>query len=372
MSARRQPDRDATAVRLDQREAGRIAIRAQRLDGDRPRDLLPLVRQLTFLQVDPTSAIAPSADLIAWSRLGSGYSPDALRSALEVERTMFEQKAQEDPRIAPFALIRPVSDLCLYLDAMSSGPPGERPREWLKANAAFRRDVLARLRDAGPLLSRDIADTSTVPWTSSGWTHDQNVTKMLEFLAARGEIATAGRIGRQRTWDLAERVYPADIDVVPEADAKTLRNQRRLRSLGIALPIVVGEAGLPAAVEGSELQWRVDPEALDQPFSGRTALLSPFDRLVHDRVRTRELFDFEYTLEMYKPAAARRWGYFALPILHQDRLVGKVDAIAERKAGILRVNAIHEDVPFNAAMSGDVRAELVELAGWLRLEVVGV
>src|SRR5215218_4735259 len=110
------------------------------------------------------------------------------------------------------------------------------------------------------------------------------------------------------------------------------------------VPTDVGEAGEPAVVEGVKGEWRVDPAALNDDFKGRTALLSPFDRLVHDRVRALELFDFEYTLEMYKPADKRRWGYFALPILHEDRLVGKVDAAADRKASVLRINAIHEDV----------------------------
>ena len=134
-------------------------------------------------------------------------------------------------------------------------------------------------------------------------------------------------------------------------------------------PIHVGEAGEPAVVEGLKGEWRVDPAYLGDGFDGRTALLSPFDRLVHDRVRAEELFDFEYTLEMYKPAAKRRWGYFALPILHDDRLVGKVDAAADRKAGVFRVNAIHEDVRFSAETARAVRAELDDLASWLGLEV---
>jgi uncharacterized protein YcaQ len=130
-------------------------------------------------------------------------------------------------------------------------------------------------------------------------------------------------------------------------------------------PVHVGDAGEPAVVEGVEGTWRVDPEALERPFAGRTALLSPFDRLIHDRARTTALFDFEYVLEMYKPAAKRRRGYFALPILHHDRLVGKLDAAADRKAGVLRVHAIHEDVPFTRAIAAGVDAEIDALAGWL-------
>src|SRR5208282_615992 len=114
------------------------------------------------------------------------------------------------------------------------------------------------------------------------------------------------------------------------------------------------DAGETAVVDGVRGMWRVDPAQLGQPFSGRAALLSPFDRLIHDRKRTTELFGFDYQLEMYKPAAKRRWGYFALPILYGDRLVGKLDAAADRKAGVLRVGAIHQDVPFDKTMSAAV------------------
>ena len=194
----------------------------------------------------------------------------------------------------------------------------------------------------------------------------------------RGEVAIAGRVGRERLWDLPERVYPADVEIPSVDEAERVKNERRLASLGIARAEGHGDAegadprrrGRRAAVvEGTKGEWRVDPATLDgEDFEGRTALLSPFDRLVHDRVRAEELFDFEYTLEMYKPAAKRRWGYFALPILHGDRLVGKLDATADRKAGVLRVNAIHEDVKFTRAITKGVQAELDDLASWLGLE----
>jgi uncharacterized protein YcaQ len=355
--------------RLTKAKARRIAVRAQLLDASRPTELLPVVQQLTLLQIDPTAAVAPSADLVAWSRLGSAYRPDHLRQALEQNRTLFEFDA----------LVRPMSDLGLYLAGAAERPSYERSRAWLRDNDRFRRDVLDLLGSSGPLSSRDIPDTAAVPWASTGWTNNRNVTQMLEFLIARGEVAIAGRVGRERLWDLSERVYPAGVAVPSIEEAERRKNERRLASLGIARwktrlapmePTDVGDAGEPAVVEGVKGEWRVDPAALEGNFEGRTALLSPFDRLVHDRVRALELFDFEYTLEMYKPAAKRRWGYYALPILHDDRLVGKVDAAADRKASVLRVHAIHEDVRLTRTMTKAVQAELEDLASWLGLAAV--
>ncbi|PWU45222.1 winged helix-turn-helix domain-containing protein [Micromonospora sp. S4605] len=349
-------------TRLTRVQARRIAVRAQLLDARRPADLLAVVRQLTFLQLDPTAAVAPSADLVAWGRLGAGYQPADLRRALERDRALFEHRA----------MVWPMSDLGLHLAEMAAWPQEARRREWLRANDAFRRYVLDLLRDSGPLLSRDVPDRSVVPWPSTGWTNNRNVTQMLEFLAARGEIAVADRVGRQRRWDLAERVYPAGTPVVPAPEARRIRAERLLRSLGVARPSLVGEAGDPVEVEGTSGTWRVDPAAVGEPFAGRTALLSPFDRLIHDRRRALELFDFDYRLEMYVPKAKRRWGYFALPVLHHDQLIGKVDATADRRASLLRVDAVHQDVRFTPAVAAAVRAELDALASWLGLAGVDV
>jgi uncharacterized protein YcaQ len=290
------------------------------------------------------------------------------------ERTLLELRA----------MIRPGEDLALYRAEMvewaeRGGLPGWRPsqRDWVRANDACRRDILDRLAAAGPLPSRELPDTCRVPWGSSGWTNNRNVTQLLEFMVRRGEVAVAGRQGRERLWDLASRVYPDD-PVVPLEEALRVRNERRLRALGIARsrgpecpvePMDVGEVGEPAVVEGVRGAWRVDPAWLGEPFSGRAALLSPFDRLIHDRKRTVELFGFDYQLEMYKPAGRRRWGYFALPILCGDRLVGKLDATADRRAGILRVDAIHQDMPFDNTMAAAVDTEIKGLAHWLELDL---
>ena len=354
--------------RLTKTEARRIAVRAQLLDAARPPDLVSLVEQLTLLQIDPTAAIAPSADLVAWSRLGSTFRPADLKRALEQDRTLFEWDAT----------VRPMSDLGLFLAGATDWPSYAKQREWLRDNDPFRRDILDRLASSGRLTSREIPDTSIVPWPSSGWTNNRNVTQMLEFLARRGEVAITGRVGRERVWDLAERVYPANVAIPGAEDASRARNARRLTALGIARaktratpvePVDVGEVGEVAIVEGVTGEWRVDPAFLGDGFEGRAALLSPFDRLIHDRVRTFALFDFEYTLEMYKPAASRRWGYYALPILYGDQLIGKLDAIADRKASVLRVSAIHEDVPFAPVMTAALRTEIDDLAAWLNVGV---
>jgi uncharacterized protein YcaQ len=364
-----------TVHELSRADARRIAVRAQLLDRARPTDLLDLVRHLTLLQIDPTAAIAPNADLVAWSRLGSSYSPADLDAALE-NRTLLELRA----------MIRPREDLALYRADMAAWESATRgdllgwrasQRDWVRANDACRLDILDRLTSSGPLPTRDLPDTCKVPWKSSGWTNHRNVSQLLEFMVRRGEVAIAGRSGGDRLWDLASRVYPDD-PVVPAAEALRIRNERRLRALGIARargpecpvePMDVGDAGEPAVVEGVKGTWRVDPSQLGQPFSGRAALLSPFDRLIHDRKRTVELFEFDYQLEMYKPAAKRRWGYFALPILCGDRLVGKLDAIADRTAGVLRINAIHQDVPFDKTTNAAVAREIKDLARWLELDL---
>jgi uncharacterized protein YcaQ len=359
-----------TAVHaLTQRDARRLAVRAQLLDARRPAGFLEVVRHLTALQLDPTSAIAPSAHLVLWSRLGSAYSSADLSAAFEAHTVV-------DLR----GMLRPSEDVALYSAEMAQWPgAGEvrnykkTQRDWVMANDACRCDIVRRLSASGPLTSREIPDTCVKPWASSGWNNNRNVVMMLDFMSQRGEVAVAGREGRDRLWDLAERVYP-DVESVPFDEAIRTRNEKRLRSLGIARarstetpvePTDVGEAGEPAVVDGVSGVWRVDPEQIGLPFEGRAALLSPFDRLIHDRTRMVDLFEFQYALEMYKPVDKRRWGYYALPILFEDRLVGKLDATFDRKAAELRVDRVHEDVPFTKSMARAIDHEIADLATWL-------
>lgn len=363
-----------TVHELTRERARRIAIRAQLLDRHRPTDLLDVVRHLTAIQYDQTAAVAPSADLVLWSRLGPAYTPADLVEAME-DRDLLELRG----------MIRPAEDIALFRADMADWPGRgelrdwqEYIRDWVYANRAGQHDIIVRLRSEGPLPAKELPDSCVVPWSSSGWTNDRNKIKLMDFMEARGDIAVAGRHGRERLWDLADRVYP-DVAVVPAEAAKRIRDERRLKALGIArastteypgAPAYVVDAGEPAVVDGVRGRWRVDPDQLDQPFDGRAALLSPLDRLVFDRKRMTELFEFDYQLEMYKPAAKRRWGYWAMPILYADRLVGKLDATADRAAGVVRVDAIHRDVRFTKAMAAAVDDEIDALAEWLKLHPV--
>ena len=361
---------------LTREQARRIAVRAQLLARERPHGLVETVRRLWLVQLEPTNAVAPTADLVLWSRLGSSYDPQDLRDALDEQR-LIELRGT----------VRAADDIGLFraeMDAWPGPPPlkdwQEDIAEWLDDNAACHHDVLDRLRADGPLPLSELPDTCVRPWRSSGWNNNRNVTMLVGLLVQRGEVAAVGGEGRDRRWDLAERVYP-DAPYPDLETAARVRDERRLASLGLARPraygmpgepLSVGQAGEPATVEGVRGVWRVDPAqltALDEPFEGRAALLSPFDRLLSDRKRMGEVFEFEYVLEMYKPAAQRRWGYYALPVLYGDRLVGKLDATADRAAGVLRVHALHEDADFSPAMTDAVDAEIEALAQWLGLDV---
>ncbi len=359
---------------LTTEQARRIAVRAQLLDANRPSGLIETVQRLGLLQNDPTAAVARNADLVLWTRLGSGYAPEELQAALD-RRALIELSL----------MIRPAEDLALHRAEMAARrDPAQLAgwqlgvHNWVMANDECRRDILQRLEREGPLVAGELPDTCVRPWRSTGWTNDRNVNQMLEVMTARGEVATAGRQGNERLWDLAERVYPDD-PVPPLVEARRMRSELRLAALGIARekttatpgePNDVGPVGVAVKVESVRGKWRVDQthlDRVDEPFEGRAALLSPLDHLVFDRKRMAELFDFDYILEMYKPVAKRRWGYWAMPILYGDELVGKLDATADRKAGVLRVNGIHPDTEFTPTMEAAITAEIADLADWLEL-----
>ncbi|HET8751775.1 MAG TPA: crosslink repair DNA glycosylase YcaQ family protein [Gaiellaceae bacterium] len=322
-------------------EARRIAVRAQGLDGG-AEGVLETVRRLGFLQLDPISSVAPPQHLVLWSRLGSF-------DAGELERLLWKERKLVEWR----AFVYPIEDLPILKAFMRSRdrPMDRRRREWVKEHASFRRYVLRELRERGPLLSREIEDAPGHRRESHRWWGARKMGLMLDVLAAHGEVAVVGRRGKQRVWDLAERWYP-ETETIPLAKARRMYEETRFRSLGVRL-----ERG----------RLVVHPEAEDGPVPPRTTFLSPFDRLVHDRNRALALWNFFYRLEMYVPAAKREYGYYVLPILHGDRLVGRIEPVFDRREKVLRVKGLWWE-PGETPV--DLREPLSSLAAFLGAEHV--
>jgi len=319
-------------------EARRIAVRSQLLDGS-ATDLLDVVQRLGFLQIDPISTVAPPQYLIPWSRLGH-YEQAELDRLLWEERRLFEWGAYVWP-IESLPLIR-----ARMRRRRGTYSWERRASEFLRANRRFRGALLRDLEERGPLLAREIEDRSVTPRESHGWTGGRGVTEMLEILHGRGVVAIVGRRDGQRLWDLAERWYP-DTEALSLRDADRELAERRFRALGVR----AGRAG-----------WEAHPEAEDGPVPGdRVTFLSPFDRLIHDRDRAEALFGFRYRLEMYVPKAKREFGYYVLPVLAGDRLVGRVEPRFDRRTRTLEVLGVWgETPPLDETLAG--------LARWLGAE----
>ena len=367
---------------LSLRRARQLAVTAQLLSAPRPKSILEVVEQLGSVQMDPTRTVARTEHLVFWSRLGRRFRIAELERLLWRDRSLFEYRA----------FILPTSQFPVHRETMRRypGPSGGRHeyvRRYLRENPRFRRYVLQRLRDEGPLPTRAFEDRSAVGWRTGGWNDEgRNTSMMLEVLWAKGEVMIAGRAGQERVWDLATRSLPFD-EPRPGAgeEARGLLDVQ-LRALGISKVNRFGltfagdrPPGWERALEHLEREGRavrvtVDglpgerwahAEILDRPFRGRTALLSPFDRLIHDRARAEELFGFQFRLEIYVPKAKREYGYFVMPILHRDRIVGRLDPSFDRGTNVLRINSIHAEADAPAEAWPAIRKQIDDLAGWL-------
>jgi uncharacterized protein YcaQ len=297
-------------------QARRIAVRSQLLDGS-ATDVLSTVRRLGFLQIDPISSVAPPQRLVLWSRLGA-YDAGELDRLLWQDRELFEYGA----------FIRPIEDFPLILARMRR-PRGklkweQRADEFVEKNTRFKEYVLRELEERGPLLSREIEADLIVSREHQEWWGSRQVTLMLEILQGRGVVAIVGRRGGQRVWDLAERWYP-DVEPVPLDEANRQLEENAFRALGVKF-----EKG----------RWLVHPDAEDGRVPNRVTFLSPFDRLVHDRDRVEALWNFFYRLEMYVPKAKREYGYYVLPILRGDKLIGRIEPVFDRKTKVLHVKGV--------------------------------
>ena len=335
---------------MDADAARRIAVRSQLLDGSATR-VAETVRHLGFLQLDPISTVAPAQHLVLWSRLGP-YDVAELDRLCWETRAFFEWDA----------FLWPIEELPLVRGLMrrwrtSTRHHAERwVRDFVAENRAFRRYVLRELERRGPLPSRELEDRSRGEREQHRWYGARRVGLMLTSLHLRGEVAIAGRLGRQRLWDLAERVLP-ETEALPLREAERRFDERRFRALGVR------------AVAGG---WEAHPEATDGDVPDRVTFLSPFDRLVHDRDRAEALFGFHYRLEMFVPKAKREYGYYVLPILRGSDLIGRIEPVFDRRSAVLAVRGTGAEQGAAPDAGPGIRSALDELAAWLGAAEVGV
>jgi uncharacterized protein YcaQ len=400
--------------------ARRLAIIRQRLAGPRSKPnadgIFEVVRDLGYLQLDPTNVVALSHQLAVFSRVGP-YPRKQLETLLWDERRLFESWAHAASIVVTEHY--PIHHWVMRRIAAGRGfwhgftPSGERQSQrvlaWMKTNDALRRSILRQIRASGPLPSRAFEDRSAGGWQSSGWNNGRNVGMMLFYLQMMGQLMVAGRSGGQKLWDLSERVLP------PWTPKTSLREpaivqwaaEISLRALGVGTDRDIREhfirwkyLNLPAALGSLEKKGRIIPTSvrddgyawpgtwyvhaddmalLDRIEAGgwkpRTVLLSPFDNLIIDRNRTRRMFGFEYSMEIYVPAAKRRYGYYAMPVLHEDRLVARVDPALDREAGRLSIRQVsvepgHDD-PSVARATREAIEELATFLGAGAIEYTG-
>jgi uncharacterized protein YcaQ len=384
----------STAVELSQAQARRLLLAAQGMVGKRPApvqkpDVLDAIQRMGALQIDTISVVNRSQYFVLWSRIGA-YEPAWLDELL-AERNLFETWAHA-------ACFVPIEDFPVYRRQTL-----ERRDSWtakvLRELGPLAEAVLARIRADGALSTSDFESARR---TAGGWWNWRDEKQVLEALFDRGELMIAGRRNFQRIYDLQERVMPGwdDADAPPAQEVARELTLRAVKALGVATgpwirdyfrlgagttmaalrALTQEEKLLPVRIEGVDQPAYILPESLDLdpgPYEGaqsRTALLSPFDPIVWDRRRGRELFGFDYLIECYTPAPKRVYGYFTLPILWQERLVGRLDAKAHRKEGIFEVRnvVLEPGVEVGDELVSDLATTLRDCAAWHRTPVVTV
>ncbi|MEO8396136.1 MAG: crosslink repair DNA glycosylase YcaQ family protein [Chloroflexota bacterium] len=378
----------------------RLAITRQHLAGKPPKPtpeaILNVVRDLGCLQLDPISAVARSHLLVLWSRLGA-YDPADVDRLIYEERHLFEYWAH----VASIVLTEdyPIHHWRMRQYGRSEDEDNwsERVRDWLAKNQDLYDLILAELNDKGALMSRQLEIDGKVSnaWVSSGWTNGRNVSQMLDFLWGQGKIMVSGRSGGQKQWDLSERCLPdwTPRDQWDEPTVVAYAAQKSIRALGVAtlqqikahytrsrypnLPKVLADLEDQGRIQQIRVEdlpgvWHIhtdDLPLLDRieagEFQPRTTLLSPFDNLICDRARTEALWDFYFRIEIYVPADKRQYGYYVLPILHGDQLIGRVDPQFNRKTSTLHINNVYAEPKAPAKAAPGIRKAIESLAGFL-------
>ena len=383
----------AAQLEISLAAARRLNIHRQLLDRhDIKPDLAGLeatARRLHCIQVDPINHVARTQLLVPWSRLETYDTSDFDRMLWE-RKKMFLYWAHA----ASYVL---TEEYPLHTVGMRAWSVGDEPyviniREWIKTNASLKRHIMKRLKD-GPIRARDIEDRSVAGWSSTGYYNDKAVNRMLQFLWTQGKIVVGGRIGLERVWDLPERWFPKDAPIkrIPIRSAVTAATEISLRCLGVGTRTHIKDHfirgrndGLPEILDSLEKKkvvhrvkviadrgtlpgvWYIHRDDIDTAlslegeWSGRTTLLSPFDNLICDRKRSKVLFDFDFRVEIYVPARDRRRGYYAMPILHDDQVIGSVDPRMDRKTATLHIDGLQLEP--GATVSSETPHKVAEAA----------
>ena len=385
--------------------ARRLFIQRQRLNDPNPANdaagILDVVRDLGCLQLDPISAVARSHQLVVRSRVGQ-YDLAALDQLLWQDRSLFEYWAH----MASIVLTEdyPIHARLMrtYAREEATGKVSQRYQQWLTDNQQLKRHILQELKRHGPLPSRVFENKTEkdAGWYSSGWTSGRDVSQMLDYLWTTGKIMVAGRSGtlREKLWDLSERCLPewTPRERLPEKEVVRRATQKSLRALGVGTPqhitqhftrrryphlkerlhelasegvierIHVGDEKGAWYIHTADMPLLDRIEADDLAFE-RTTLLSPFDNLICDRTRTAKLFNFDFRVEIYTPQHKRKFGYYVLPILHGDQLIGRIDPKLDREHGRLHIHAVHaeRDAPLNRKTARAIRTAIEDLATFL-------
>lgn len=374
-------------------EARRAALEAQQFSGggSAPRSaraLAEMVRRLGVVQIDSVNVLVRSHYLPVFSRRGS-YKTALLERAAYDDRLLFEYWGHE-------ASFLPIESYPLFRWRMDDARNGIGTWGGLKRYATTHQElvkgVLDQLHERGPLGASELIDGGKSKGAWWGWSQGKQI---MEWLFWSGAVTTAKRRNFERVYDLTQRVLPESIQKlrVPPRDeaqrelmligaramgvatARDLRDYFRLPAKDAAarLTELVEEGKLrPVSVEGWKQQGYLHHEAKiprATKVADLAALLSPFDSLIWERQRTERLFDFHFRLEIYTPLHKRLHGYYVLPLLLGERIVGRVDLKSERRSGVLQVKggSVEAGVSVKTVVPTLAR-ELSKLAAWLGLE----
>jgi len=386
-------------LRITPVEARRLFITKQRLDNSSKlesgrRGIIQLIRELGCVQIDPISAVAPSQFLVLWSRLGN-YDR-SLIGELYKDRTIFEYWAHQ-------LSILLMEDYPLFISGMQNFPDpdsvwGRRVSKWLKDNSKLEKYVISELKKKGALSSREFEDKSERHWSSSGWSNNRNVSRMLQFLFFQGKVMVSERRGNVKMWDLAERCLPMSFETqgnLPQDKIECIAVQRALKALGVANRNQIRKHFLRGSYpnlnktldklesESKILRVELNGSAAKQPWyihredlptlekirngewNPKTVLLSPFDNLICDRGRTLDMFGFDYSIEIYVPQHLRKYGYYVLPILHGDKFIARIDPVFKKDSKQLIINRVYAESEKSAQLGDEVSNAVSDLAEFL-------